>query len=219
MKVPVNSLILDFDLYPRANIDSHNVTLLVEALTAGVELPPITIDKKSRKVIDGFHRCKAHLRHFGDLAEIEVVERSFKNDGAMFEEAMRLNASHGAKLDRYDRVHCVLKARELKLPFAQVATALSMHVDRLKALVDDREAKVNGRATPLKQTLRHMAGSKLTQGQEDANKKLTGMNQSTYANQLILLIDNGLIDTENSKLMTRLHELFEKLEKFLAAHV
>ena len=65
-----SELLLDYDLYPRERIEPFNVNQMIEALTAGRELPPIIVDRKSLRVIDGFHRVKAYQRLHGPDAEI-----------------------------------------------------------------------------------------------------------------------------------------------------
>lgn len=66
-------LILDYGLYPRHSIDSQHVSYMVESIRAGVALPPVVIDKKSKRVVDGFHRVTA-FQHLMDrlkaLAEL-----------------------------------------------------------------------------------------------------------------------------------------------------
>ncbi len=210
-------LILDFCLYPRNNVDSHNVTNLVDALAAGAELPPVVIDKKSKRVIDGFHRVKAHLKFLGDDAKVEVIEKTYNNEAAMFLDAMKYNASHGAKLDPCDRTHCLIIAESLSIPLDQVAGALHMNVDKLASLKADRTATTNGLTVPLKRTIRNMAGKKLTNRQQQANKRLSGMNQAFYANQLIELIESEMLDLEDENLMGSLKKLHELLEGVLIA--
>lgn len=166
-------LVLDFDLYPRSNVDSHNVRTIVDALAAGAELPPVIADKKSKRVTDGFHRVRAHLQHFGPDAEIDVIEKVYKDEGAMFLDAMRYNAAHGARLDPNDRTHCVIIAERLSIPLDAVAGALNMPVEKLGHLRVDRIARSEGLSIPLKQTVKHMAGKRLTHRQVEANDKLS----------------------------------------------
>lgn len=210
-------LILDFELYPRNNVDSHNVRNLVDALAAGAELPPVVSDKKSKRVVDGFHRTRATLQHFGPDAEIDVIEKSYKDEGEMFLDAMRYNAQHGAKLDPCDRTHCVIIAERLHIPLDAVAGVLHMPVDKLGALRQDRTAKSHGLSVPIKQTIKHMAGKKLNERQVQANDRLSGMNQSFYANQLIELLESKMLNTEDEKLMQRLQVLHGLLDGVLVA--
>lgn len=131
-RVPVNSLILDYDLYPRGGIDSQNVSRMVLALEAGTALPPVVIDRKTRKVIDGFHRCKATLRFGGELAEIAIVERDYKNEQEMLLDAGKMNAPHGLAMDKHDRVHFALKARKMGIGEKRIAEAINMTLKRWK---------------------------------------------------------------------------------------
>jgi len=197
-------LVLDFDLYPRNSIDSHNVNQLKDALATGATLPPVVIDKKSKRVADGFHRVKAYLGYYGDDAEIPVTEKEYADDAALFLDAMRYNAAHGAKLDSCDRTHCIIISERLKIDPESVAGALQVSVDKLASLKTDRMATAGALTIPLKRTIRFKAGKKLTPKQVEANERLSGMNQQFYANQLITLIEADLLDTEDSLLIERL---------------
>ena len=213
-----SELVLDFDLYPRNNVDSHNVRNIADALDAGAELPPVIIDKKSKRVVDGFHRVKAHIRLYGEEAKIQVVEKTYRDDAAMFLDAARYNASHGAKLDPCDRTRCTIIAERLSIPIEAMAGALNMPVDKLASLSTTRTAKATGGLTvPLKRTNQHMAGRRLTKAQEAANERSSGMSQQFYVNQLIDLIQSGLLNTEDQNLIDRLRQLNELLDGFFAA--
>lgn len=212
-------LVIDLTIYPRMNVDPGNVKRLMEAHLAGEELPPIIIDKKSRRVIDGVHRLKMYLAAMKDDEEIEVVEKSYPNEAAMFLDAMKYNASHGAALDRCDRTHCAIIAERLSIPLEAVAGALHMPLEKLGELRVHRTAKDAGGLTiPIKQTIRHMAGKKFTKRQEEANDRLSGMNQSFYANQLIELIESKMLDMEDDKLLDRLRHLHGLLEGVLVSN-
>ena len=184
-KMKAIEVILDFDLYPRNNLDAFNIRNLVEALELGVELPPIVIDKKSKRAVDGFHRVRAAIRYGGDLAEITVIEKSYKNDAEMFLDAMKYNADHGAKLDQADRVHCIIVAERLKISPEAVAGALHIPVDKVGALANDRIATCGSLRIPLTRTNRHMAGRRLSKKQRAANERSSGMNQQFYVNQRV----------------------------------
>jgi len=57
-----------------------------------------------------------------------------------------------------------------------------------------------------------MAGKELTPEQAEANRRLSGMEQLFYVNQLILLIENDLLDRSNEKLLAGLARLRELLD-------
>lgn len=209
--VKAASLVLDFDLYPRMQVDSHHVGEMCEAERAGVEFPPVIADRKSRRIIDGFHRVKKQLHVHGEDAEIACVFKTYKNEQDMLCDAMRYNFSHGRCLTSYDKAHCVLLAEKFKIADDKVAACLGLTADRVQELRVSKTAQVREDGVkarvPIKRTIGHMRGKTLTQPQQAANRKLGGMNQLFYVNQLIMILENDLLDAENEDLMEALKRL------------
>lgn len=218
-KVPLASLVLDFKLYPRGEVSSQHVHYLVEAMEACAKIPPIVVCKASRRVVDGFHRYRACERKDGAEGTIAIVEKTYKSDAELFVDAMRCNNSHGAALSKFDKTHCVLRAEELGITMDEVASALQVTTEAIGDLKIDRVGRMwsTKQRIPLKRTIRHMAGKPLTTGQQEANDKLSGMNQRFYVEQLVLLLTNDLIDTENEPLMESLKRLHGLLETHVLA--
>ena len=215
-KMKAAELVLDFDLYPRNNVDSHNVHTIMDAMALGVKMPPVVICKRTKRVADGFHRVRAALR-CDPNAEVEVVEKVYRSDAEFFLDAMRYNAHHGAKLDPCDRTRCTIIADRLSIPLDKLAGALHMPTDKLGDLKATRTAtSTGGLSIPLKRTVQHMAGQMLTKAQVAANSGLSGMNQQFYVNQIISLIENGMLNKEDAKLFERLAKLRELLDDVLA---
>lgn len=215
-------LVLDFSIYPRKEVDSQHAALIQEAIEGGAVLPPIVIDKKTKRIVDGFHRYRAYKRISRNDPEFVVtcIEKSYRNEAELFLDAMRYNAEHGRALTKFDRTHCILVAMQLEIADKDIANVLHVQVDAVQKLVADRSAYgTNGKQklTPIKSTIKHKAGMKLSKGQVECNAKLGGMQQTFYVNQVILLIENDLLDVENEKLMERLQMLAELLEKVLVA--
>ncbi len=219
-QLKLSELVLDFSLYPRATVDDQHVGYIAEAMEAGAEMPPIIVDKESKRIIDGFHRFKAMVRTVRkDMTQtIAVEERTYEDDGDMFLDAIRLNATHGHNLTRFDRAHIMIMAKKMRLLPEQVATCLNMTVQVVSDLTTSRTARgVTPRSrVPLKRTIKHMAGKQLTQEQVDANKRLGGMNQLYYVNQIIMLIDADLLDPDNGRLIERLAHLGELISTRVA---
>jgi len=237
-KININEVILDYNLYPRMQIDSFHVSHMLDSLEANVELPPIIIDKNSKKVIDGFHRVDAFRRFYkkektkGKLL-IPAILKTYQTEAEMFIDAMKYNSSHGRMLTEYDRAHCIILAENLNISVDITSEALTItckKYDELKAchlgelkhsphLINkkgNKTAKYKTELIPLKNTIRHKAGTELTEKQVETNKKLQGMEQSFYVNQIISLIESDLLNTENEYLMKRLEILNELLENVLA---
>ncbi len=222
-KVKVSELVFDFDLYPRAEVDSQHIHYMREAYRAGAKLPPPIIDKKSRRIVDGFHRVKMYLKE--EIDEIEVEERSYKSERDIFLDSMHCNAGHGRSLTTFDRAHCVLRADQLGIEPEQIATALCITCEAVGNLRSNRVGNLRANTTndnkviqfALKRTIGHMAGKTMSKAQYEANGKLSGMQQCFYVNQIITLIENGLLDKEDERLLERLRVLNELLDELLIA--
>ena len=222
-KIKLSELKLDFALFPRMTVDSQHVSEIAEAIRAGAELPPVIADANTLQVVDGFHRINAYRKVHGKNYELGVILKSYQNDGRLFEDAIRYNASHGRNLTSQDKVHCLIKAKKLELKPALIASALNITQERAETLVATKVGTLAGpnsnarKPVPLKRTIAHMAGKDLSEAQQMANKKLGGMNQLFYVNQIIILITHDLLDTSDESLMGRISQLAGLLPGLVAA--
>ena len=211
----IAELVFDFDIYPRGSVDSHHVGEIAAAIEAGASMPPMVIDQKSKRIADGFHRGRAYLRLFGPEFEVECIEKAYKNDKELFLDSMRYNASHGRALTQHDKVHCLLLAEKLRVSAKLVGEALNITTTRIGELKTGRVGRIGATPIALKQTIRHMAGQTMTPEQGQANRKLSGMNQLFYVNQLVTLIENDLIDASNAEMLVGMERLRALLDTFL----
>ena len=187
-RLQLTELVLNFELYPRVSVDSRHVSAMVDSLAAGMTLPPLVVDEKSRQIVDGFHRYYAMKRFVGKKwqdASVDVVLRKYATPQAMFVDAMRLNSGHGRNLTAFDKAHCVLLAERMKIKPSQVASSLAITVERVGELRSERVGilktahSATGQSVPLKNIVKHMAGQKpITTEQSDTQKKLGGMDQA-----------------------------------------
>lgn len=227
MKIAIGKLTIDYNLYPRAQVDEQHVDYLAEAYHSGAVLPPIVVEKKSLRIVDGVNRVKACEKLWGPAHQIDVLYKTYKNDLELLLDAGRYNSHHGRRMSPFDCAHMAIKAISMGAQVESVAQVLSMRVEKLQSLLNRRVTDVKsirsvrdgekkGRPTQvLKNTIRHMSdGPPLTREQSEVNKKLGGMNQLFYVNQIIMLIEADLLDTENEGLMDRL-VILEKLLKGL----
>ena len=213
-KVKLNEVVLDFSIYPRTDVDGQHITYLREAEDAGSILPPVIIEGRSNRVVDGFHRVKMWQRKYKNEPnhKIEVIVKDYKNEEAILLDAIRYNANHGRTLTRYDRTHCILLAEKLHIEPEDLASALSMTIEKIGELKVGRVGNLHVGAAvssiPLKRTIRHMSGKKITEKQRMVNTHLGGMNQGFYVNQLIMLIESDLLDMNDEKLLESLNRLY-----------
>lgn len=213
--VKASSLVMDFDLYPREQVQSFHVKEITLALQAGVVLPPVVADRKSRRIIDGFHRVRANLRLYGPDAEIMAIMKTYESDAEMYIEAMTLNASHGAKLSPYDRARCIAKSEELGIELTVVATALNTTLDRVTSIRVEKFAIYHDEPRALKRTAAHLAGTRLTDVQDNYVAKSGGMHQLFYVNQVTAMLEADTVDWENDKLVRGLRKMHDWLDKVL----
>ncbi len=206
---PTSQVVMNYALYPRQQADSHHINEMRQAVAAGIELPPIIIDKKTKCVIDGFHRLLLWISL--KYLMIPVIEKTYRNEAEMFLDAMRYNADHGRALSTYDRAHSVIVAANLGLSDNAIAGALLVTVERIGELRANKSATTGGgrltRSIAIKRTIGHMAGRRLTKSQVETNKKLGGMAQLFYVRQLLMLYKTKLLDTSNEELLSELKEL------------
>ena len=194
MKLKISSLKLNYNLYPREGLDEYNVNRLVEALKADVTLLPVTVDKKTKIVIDGFHRIEAHNRLYGEKAEISVIYKEYSNIKDMFLDSVKLNASQGKMLDEDDRIHCQKIAKDMKIKPEFLAIALSITAESIS------EPKATAISRPKDYTAVEQRSS------EEKRKKKTDR-QLFYIRQVINFIDDGDYDTEHPLLQNALMRL------------
>lgn len=134
-----SELIEDMSVYPRHGIDDAHVQRLIEAIRADEDLPPITICVKSKRIVDGFHRLKAHVIVHGEDARIQVVEKRYANDGELFADAVRLNTAHGKTIPLDDVDFIFRRAKAFGLDDLSVSRALRLTTERLSQLTTKRE--------------------------------------------------------------------------------
>jgi hypothetical protein len=144
VKVKALELIMDWNLWPRfeaRELSMPHIKWMVETLQTGGTLPPILVDAKSNRIVDGFHRTKAHLKLYGDGAEIDAELKEFKSEREMLLESAKINTRHGLPLNSKDRAHVILKLQQMRAPWPVIADALGMDKDKLQRFFEERTAK------------------------------------------------------------------------------
>lgn len=209
-QVKLSRLVKDYNLYPRADVNTYHVHEMVEALKAGVTFPPILVDKETFQIVDGFHRATAYQRYLGIDAEIQAELRVFESDSARFETAMRMNAGHGRRLSSYDKAHCLAIADSLKVERSVVAACLNLTHEKLENIALTR---LTDDGQPLKRTMAHFAGETLNPAQQAANRRAGGMNQLFYIRQVISLLESDTINWADESIAEGLKQLQGALSK------
>lgn len=214
-QVVASTLVKDFTLYPRTDVDSTHVSAMIQALETGVTLPPMLVEQQSLRIVDGFHRHAALQRVRGPDAEIDVILEAM-TEAEIFERAMAANANHGRTFSPFDRARCIGRAEELGLERDAIAKALNMS----RARVDDlyiRRYTADGQV--LKRTMAHLAGKTATGKQMEANRRAGGMDQLFYIRQVIVLLESGAINWERPSVVDALGRLGDLLQETVREQV
>jgi len=206
-RIPLSKLVLDYKFYPRQHLNSYHVNEIMEALKAGAHLPPIKANKSSFTVVDGWHRIEAFRRLWGDDTQIEVDLKEYASEAEMFQDSIRLNASHGQALSAMDEAHCLAKAKEFQLEPAVVATLLNITMERAEELVSNRMAISADGPIVLKGSTAFLAGRRLTHEQVDYNRKAGGLHPTFYINQVISMLESNSVNWDDTKIVSALKKL------------
>jgi len=218
MKVKAADLVLDFTVYPRTVVDEQHAARLAEALRAGVTLPPIIADRASRRVVDGFHRTKAHLRVGGEDAVIAVEWRDYAGDTELFLDAAKLNTGHGLRISRLDEAHCMAIAQRLGVADSELAGVLALTAEKYEKMRAERFATGgNGEPVLLKRSARHLAGGKLSRKQISGNAKSSGWRIDFHIDQIVNALESDLVNYQDATLVPKLRRLHDLLDRALAA--
>jgi hypothetical protein len=216
-EVKLADLVLDYTIYPRHQINSQHVGYIEDAMNGEHEFPPVVVDKASMRVVDGFHRISAARRVRGLDGTIAAILKPYPSEAAIIEDAISYNSSHGRSLTPYDRARCLQLAHEHGISRERACDLLRWPSgkDTLVRRTRLSGPLTSGRQVPLKRTIERFHGKKLTERQLEANDKLSGMNQSFYALQLIELIEADLLYTDDEKVMQTLVCLRDLLDTVL----
>ena len=94
--VDIETIILDDAVFPRTQVDEATARRYADCMTAGEELPPVIVENGTNRLLDGWHRHRAH--RILELAEIEILFADIPPgmDARLF--AASLSAKHGLPL-------------------------------------------------------------------------------------------------------------------------
>ena len=218
-KVKLAELVKDFNLYPRSMIDGQHVRDMVRSLQAGHILPPIVVDRASKRIVDGWHRHSAYVRFLGDGGEVDVDLQDYVDEDAIFLDAVTRNAEHGKKFSSHDRARCVALAEARGIDYGRMADVLHVKVEVVKEIHTTKVAYVTITEEPiaLKRPMRVWAGTTITDEQVEANRRSGGMTPLFCANQLILFLGADVVDCNHEPTIAGLRILQGKLAEFLTS--
>lgn len=163
-------------IYPRIKPSQRAIEEYADALLAGETLPPIVLERGTNRLLDGYHRWKAHQRIIENPSLLDSDGRDFSQIAVEFHDipegipaklyAAKLSARHGVRLEDGD---CRNVAREIceadpKFDVKVIAeyvgrrkSSVYEYVKDIKARADEEDRAVLMRLSRLGWTQQEMA--------------------------------------------------------------
>jgi hypothetical protein len=220
--IALTELVFDATIYPRANVDEMHVKHMEDAMEGGITLPPIIVERRSKRIVDGTHRYHAAL-HRG-LKHITCTFKDYQTEADLFRESVMLNTGIGLKLGGDDQLKVIQVSERLDLKEIDVAAMLRTSISHLR-VIRNRFATVEeaikgvkeSRKVPLKGSVRHLSGERITKQQATAIASAPGQSYLLSIRQLISAIENDLLPPRDKHpaLWNDLERLQQGLERLL----
>jgi ParB-like chromosome segregation protein Spo0J len=212
--VQIDELVLDWSLYPRNGVNELNVARLVNAILTKVKLPPMVVEKSTKRIIDGFHRYHAYMK--AEVSKVEVTYKVYNSEADVFTDAIRLNIGHGIPLDSYTIKRAILRFQTYGYSREQISEIVHLPPARIEDIERGfASSSDSGEPIALKGGLSHLSGKALSTEQQEVNRHYSGKQATYYLRQLSTLIENDMWPRSEifAFEMNRLIELWTKSQQ------
>ncbi|MFA5397608.1 MAG: hypothetical protein WC346_16480 [Methanogenium sp.] len=135
--VKLSVLVFDYTIYPRHKVSEYHVNQLIEAKLGGADFPPVVLDKKTKRIIDGFHRATAYKKLYGVDYELEVELLDCNDEKEVILASIEYNSKHGLPLSTWDKKRCITLMAEVGIKEAIQMQNLSITEEKYKKLQND----------------------------------------------------------------------------------
>jgi len=220
--IPRESIVFSKLIWPRDHEYYQISYRYMGSMKAGVKLPPITVgtvktaeNPEALYLIDGKHRLKAY--DLLDVKEVEAEVNHYESFEAAFYDSVRRNIIHGQPLTTYE-VGCVMKRLlEKGKDLVYIANLLQMTVDDVKRFIEKRLVEVEENVYEVVKKPVHAVKHRITTRKiAKAQSGLTGISQTKLVGDLIKIMEIGLLDVDNKKLMNKLEKLHDFLKNLFS---
>jgi hypothetical protein len=190
MKLAIDEIVLDETVYPRNGVSEFNIQRLALAGEAGAKFPPIVVEAKTHRLVDGRHRLEVYKRK--GITKVDVIEKKYASDADLFADAVRLNISHGTPLDQYTIRHSVLRLEQYGYTREQIAEVVRLPLERIEKIERGFASAPDGHPIALKGGLSHLHGETLNTEQQALNRRYSGGKATFHLRQLCVLIETDM---------------------------
>jgi ParB-like nuclease domain len=190
-KLAIEKIVIDETIYPRNSVSEFNVAKLVSALSANAVLPPITIEARTHRLVDGRHRYEAYKRK--GLKTIEVATKVYKSEADLFADAVRSNVIHGEPLDSFNVRAAIIRLSEYGYAKEAISEVVRMPIEQIDKIERGYASdQATGKPIALKGGLSHLKGTSLTEGQMQINRHYSGGKAVFYIRQICELLEHDM---------------------------
>ena len=126
--IPIGDVVLDMAIYPRDGWSQPTVERYTEALKAGDQFPPITLEAGTSRLLDGMHRYQAHMSL--GLTEIRAEHCQVPDDMPPLLYAASLSTRHGDRITGKDLQKVIRKVVTDNPDYPMVTAAKALGITR-----------------------------------------------------------------------------------------
>jgi len=207
MKLAIEKIVIDEAIYPRSSVNEFNVSKLVSALNTNTVLPPITVEAKTFRLVDGRHRYEAYKKT--GLKTIEVETKVYAKEADLFADAVRCNIGHGQPLDSYTVRTAIIRLTEYGYTKEAISDVVRMPLAQIEKIERGYASEQSGKPIALKGGLSHLKGTSLTPKQIEINRHYGGGKATFYLRQLIDLLENHMAPMQSETFVYEMDKLTE----------
>lgn len=215
--VALSDVVFDKELYPRTQAYWLTSFDYSNSIKAGAKFPPITLALNNGKLIlvDGKHRLDAFKLCKKKIIPSEIFTGWDRKK--IFVESIKRNIAHGRILSPYEKRLCILKLRVMNITNKDVSKIIQIPQEKIENFIGQRLiSSTTGEEFELeivKSGIKHLAGKSYnvieTQRISGVQKNLSIGNQLDLFNQLIYLLEGGLVDLEDNKIQQSINKLLK----------
>jgi hypothetical protein len=190
-KIEVSKIVLDESLFPRNGVSDFHVARLANAFKSGAKLPPVTLEARTNRLVDGWHRVEMFKRE--GVATTDYIAKTYKNEADLFADAVRLNIGHGAPLDLYSVRSAIIRLTTYGYTKQAIAECVRMPLEQIEKIERGFASDATtGAPVALKGGLSHLAGHTLDDHQREINRRYSGPKAIFFVRQIAGLLANGM---------------------------
>lgn len=135
--IDINLIHINLEIYPRLEVDEELVETYYLNMEAGVKFGPLTVQKDTYTLIDGFHRYHALKKLEKEKVDVEILDIP---DTELRAEAIRRNTKRGKRLTKRELYHSILDLRfRDEKSLKEIAEIVDLTEGRISQICDSFE--------------------------------------------------------------------------------